>query len=48
MLELNFLKIVIANTVKFSPTYDDRKECLRNLYNKSLADWSINRYPKIA
>ena len=41
-------KMVIANTVKFSRTYDERKEWLRNVYNKSLADWSGRRYPKIA
>jgi len=40
--------MVIANTVKFGPTYDERKERFRNVYNKSLADWSGNTYTKIA
>jgi hypothetical protein len=39
--------MVLANTVTFSRTYSEKKEWLRIVYNKSLADWSGKRYSKI-
>ena len=34
VLDLTFLKMVKANTVKISCFYDERREWLRNVYNK--------------
>jgi len=40
VLDLTFLKMVTAITVKSSCFCDDKRERFRNVYNKSPADWS--------
>jgi hypothetical protein len=43
VLDLAYLKKVIANTPKFIWFYVERRELLRNVYNKSPADRSGSR-----
>jgi len=43
MLDITFLMMVIANTVKFSFFHDEMRECLCNVYNVFPADRSCRR-----
>jgi len=43
VLDLTFLKMVIANTLTLSCFYDEWSEWLCNMYNKPPAVWCSSR-----